>query len=126
MKAISVGKIIEAKYEEEDIWMTKEVTSPYGVNLWRSISVLWKEFKGNTKIKVNNALSRRSQPSVEPMENYRRIFDWWRVELYLQKTTQLNDWEVLRVAKFFGTIDHFSGIQHSDDEIRWKDSDRQI
>lgn len=32
------GKVINAKYEENK-WMTKEVTTPYGVSLWRSIRV---------------------------------------------------------------------------------------
>lgn len=30
------GKVIDAKYEEEDRWMTKEVTASYVVDLWRS------------------------------------------------------------------------------------------
>lgn len=48
------GKVIETKYEEEDGWMTKEVTTPYGVNLWRSIRILWNELKSFSRIKVNN------------------------------------------------------------------------
>ncbi|WMV52061.1 hypothetical protein MTR67_045446 [Solanum verrucosum] len=32
--------------------MTKEVTTPYGVSLWKSIQSLWDEFKSNTKIKM--------------------------------------------------------------------------
>ena len=31
------GSVIKAKYEESDSWMTKEVTTPYGVSLWKSI-----------------------------------------------------------------------------------------
>lgn len=53
------GKVIEAKYEEEDRWMTKEVTTPYGVNLWRSIRSLWSDLKSNTKIKVNDGRKTR-------------------------------------------------------------------
>ncbi|WMV39938.1 hypothetical protein MTR67_033323 [Solanum verrucosum] len=30
-------EVIGAKYEKEDNWITKEVTTPYGVSLWRSI-----------------------------------------------------------------------------------------
>ena len=36
-KATLWGRVIEAKYEEEDIWMTNEITTPYGDNLWRSM-----------------------------------------------------------------------------------------
>lgn len=45
---------MEAKYEEEDRWMTKEVTTPYGVNIWRSIRNLWNELKSFFSIKVNS------------------------------------------------------------------------
>ena len=45
-------RFIKAKYEENDNWMTKEVTTPYGVSLWKSIRILWNEFKVNTIIKV--------------------------------------------------------------------------
>ncbi|KAG5577332.1 hypothetical protein H5410_057466 [Solanum commersonii] len=47
-------KVIKAKYEEENRWMTTEVFSPYGVNLWRSIRPLWDDFKIKTKVKVRN------------------------------------------------------------------------
>ncbi|WMV38389.1 hypothetical protein MTR67_031774 [Solanum verrucosum] len=45
-------KVIGAKYEEEDNWITKEVTTPYGASLWRSIKSLWNEVKSNSKAKV--------------------------------------------------------------------------
>ncbi|WMV26185.1 hypothetical protein MTR67_019570 [Solanum verrucosum] len=45
-------RVIKAKYEENDNWMTKEVTTPYGVSLWKSIRILWNEFKVNTIVKV--------------------------------------------------------------------------
>ena len=32
--------------------MTKEVTTPYGVSLWKSIRISWNEFKVNTIVKV--------------------------------------------------------------------------
>lgn len=46
--------VISATYEEEQNWMTKEITTRYGVSLWRSIRALWNEFKTNTTIKVAN------------------------------------------------------------------------
>ena len=38
-------EVISAKYEEEDYWMTKIVTTPYKVSVWRSIRSLWDDFK---------------------------------------------------------------------------------
>ncbi|KAG5594579.1 hypothetical protein H5410_035811 [Solanum commersonii] len=45
-------RVLKAKYEENDNWMIKEVTTPYGVSLWKSIRILWNEFKVNTIVKV--------------------------------------------------------------------------
>ena len=42
-------EVISAKYEGEDYWMTKTVTTPYGVSVWRSIRYLWHEFKKKYK-----------------------------------------------------------------------------
>ncbi|WMV40244.1 hypothetical protein MTR67_033629 [Solanum verrucosum] len=53
------GSVIKAKYEESDSWMTKEVITPYGVSLWKSIRELWNEFKPNTKIKVVDGIKTR-------------------------------------------------------------------
>ncbi|WMV28367.1 hypothetical protein MTR67_021752 [Solanum verrucosum] len=52
-------KVIGAKYEEEDNWITKEVTTPYGVSLWRSIRSLWNEVKSNSKAKVMDGSKNR-------------------------------------------------------------------
>ena len=46
------SRVIRVKYEENDNWMTKEVTTPYSVSLWKSIRILWNEFEVNTTVKV--------------------------------------------------------------------------
>ena len=51
-------EVIRAKYVEEDNWMTKEVTTAYGVSVWRSIGSLWSKFKANTQIKLRNGENR--------------------------------------------------------------------
>lgn len=30
-----------------------------------------------------------------------------------------NDWEIQRVAEFLRTIEHFSGLQEAENELRW-------
>ena len=45
-------RVISAKYEGQDIWMAKEVTTPYGVSLWRLIRDMDDEVKSNANIKV--------------------------------------------------------------------------
>ncbi|WMV38553.1 hypothetical protein MTR67_031938 [Solanum verrucosum] len=48
------SKVIKIKYGEEDRWMTKEVNTPYGVSVWRSIRVLWPFMKKHTSVKIGN------------------------------------------------------------------------
>lgn len=43
-------KAIKEKYELEDRWMTKEINTPYGVSLWRSIRILWPLLKNRSSI----------------------------------------------------------------------------
>lgn len=45
-------RVIGAKYAVEDKWMTKKVTTPYGMSRWRSIRAEWGEVKSIFKIKV--------------------------------------------------------------------------
>lgn len=46
--------IIRAKYGEDNKCTTKEVNTPYGVSLCRSIRALWPLMKGHTSIRVAN------------------------------------------------------------------------
>ena len=50
------GKVIQAKYGEENKWMIKKVLTPYGVSLWKSFRILWPLFKINTTIRVGNGI----------------------------------------------------------------------
>ncbi|WMV14118.1 hypothetical protein MTR67_007503 [Solanum verrucosum] len=70
-------RVVGAKYEAEDSWMTKNMTSPYGVSLWRSIrgrlaeeDALW--WKGSNKgiFKVGAAYRLMEQPRQQ-------IPTWW-------------------------------------------------
>ncbi|WMV19385.1 hypothetical protein MTR67_012770 [Solanum verrucosum] len=98
------GRVIEAKYEEEDRWMTKEITTPYGVNLWRSIRDLWNELKCFFKIKSTMA-------ELWTTEGWR--FNFRR---------QFNDWEIPRMADFINKIEQFSGL--GIDELWWKGDEK--
>lgn len=140
-KQRSWGKVIEAKYEEEDRWMTKEVTTPYGVNLWRSIRSLWSDLKSNTKIKVNDGHKTRfwyddwhesgTMLSLYPnihnlvLQQQRPIAEMWTPEGWeVNFRRQINDWEITRVADFFSLIGQFKGTQEGDDELWWQDTEK--
>lgn len=45
---------IYQKYEMECQWITKEVTSTYGCNVWKSIRNLWSDFWANVVISVGD------------------------------------------------------------------------
>ncbi|WMV34938.1 hypothetical protein MTR67_028323 [Solanum verrucosum] len=93
-------RVIEAKYIPEDKWMTKEVTTPYGVNLWRSIRNLWDEVKNNSK------------------QGF--IADLWTLQGWnFNFRRHLNDWEVQRVADFLNTVEPFNGLQTGNDVLWW-------
>lgn len=47
-------KATKAKYGDEDKWMTNEVSTPYGVSLWRSIRIMWPCLRNNTTVRVGN------------------------------------------------------------------------
>ncbi|WMV51260.1 hypothetical protein MTR67_044645, partial [Solanum verrucosum] len=96
------GRVIEAKYEEEDIWMTKEITTPYGVDLWRSIRDLWNEIKCFFKIKCTIA---ELLTAEEWGFNFKR---------------QLIDWEIPTLADFINKIEQLSGLGADEDELWWK------
>ena len=61
-------RVISAKYEGEDMWMTKEVTIPYGVRLLRSIRDMSDEVKSNARIKVVD----RARPDSVKMSGMKR------------------------------------------------------
>ncbi|KAF3676435.1 hypothetical protein FXO38_04290 [Capsicum annuum] len=131
--------VIKAKYEEEDHWMTKEIATPYGVNVWRSIRALWEEFKVNTKIKVANGaktdfwkdewheigrLERQFPDIYEPVSHQQKtIADFCTPQgCPFNFSRQLNDWEIQRVADFFRIVDQFTGSEICKNKLWWKDS----
>lgn len=38
----------------EDFWITKNVTTPYGISLWRSIWNLWMYLKNRVRINIKD------------------------------------------------------------------------
>ncbi|KAK4377328.1 hypothetical protein RND71_003624 [Anisodus tanguticus] len=97
--------------------MTKVVTTSYGVSLWRSIRVLWNEFKLNTKIKVANGAKIEfwkdvwheagNMKSLFPdihnsvLHQQRSIADHWTPQgCSFNFRRQLNDWKISRMVNF--------------------------
>lgn len=49
-------EVIRAKYEMDDKWTTKIVTTPYGCSTWRSIRNLWPLLLSKINFKVLSGL----------------------------------------------------------------------
>lgn len=135
--------MIGAKYEVKDNWMTKEVTTPYDVSLWKSIRTLWEEVKLNFKVKVGNGNKTKFwKEEWHEKGNLEILFpDIYNLVLSQQRTItelwttqgwnfnfkrQLNDWEVVRVAEFLNTVGNFNGNQAEEDVLWWKGGSRGI
>ena len=52
------GRLVEdaivSRYTMEGLWITKQVRSPYGVGLWRTIRNQWPKMWGNSRIIIGN------------------------------------------------------------------------
>ncbi|CAN4123762.1 unnamed protein product [Withania somnifera] len=111
---------------ESGSWMTKEVTTPYDVSLWKSIRLLWNDFKSNTKIKVVDG--RHETGNVEKLfpgiyclvsQQESTIAELWTPPGWnFVFRRHLNDWEIPRVTEFFGIIEHFSGLETGLDRLQ--------
>lgn len=44
----------QSKYSEEDNWVLREVSTTYGVSVWRYIRALWPIMKNHSYIRVKN------------------------------------------------------------------------
>lgn len=94
------GRVIKAKYEQVDSWMTKEVTTPYGVSLWRSIRALWSELKAQSKIRVLD---------WEQHQLLERQLAWgWKFGNGLSRYTQLSSSSTKVCSRYVVT----SGMEH--------------
>ncbi|WMV24736.1 hypothetical protein MTR67_018121 [Solanum verrucosum] len=129
-------RVIQAKYEKIDHWKTKEVTSTYGISLWRSIRNLWHCFFQRTRFNVNNGrkilfwednwLGNGSLKQLFPdiyllnQQHEVTVQEVWSIHGWnLTYRRRIQDWEVDRLAEFYGTLDHFGGLKEGEDTLRW-------
>lgn len=72
----------------------KEVTTLYGVSLWRSIRSLWNEVKSNSKVKVLDGRKTRfwkdnwHEKGNMETKHYSRIMDTTGMEFHFQKAVE--------------------------------------
>jgi len=131
------GRVIQAKYGKEGPWKTKEVTSTYGTSLWRSIRNLWHGFYAKTECNVNNGRKirfwednwlgngslKRLFPDIHHLNQQQEstLYEVWSEHGWnLTYRRLMQDWEVERLAEFYGTLYQFLGFKEGEDTLKWK------
>lgn len=118
-------RVIQAKYEKEDFWKTKNVVSAYGICLWRSIRNLWHAFFEKIIFNINNGKKimfweddwlgngslKQLFPDIYLLYQQRSTSQevWATQGWNLTYTRLMQDWEVERLAEFYGTLDQYTG-----------------
>ena len=105
--------------------MTKEVLTPYGVSLWKSIRISWPLLKINTSKRVGNGiktsfwedkwLGNFSVKSIFPEMHDLAVNKQLSVAEVMtqhgwnfQFRRNFNDWEIETVTNFFGRLEAFT------------------
>lgn len=135
--------VIYAKYEMENNWMTKLVTTPYGCGIWRTIRNLWPILFSRISFTVGNgrkvlfwedkwinqrplkllfpefyALSRLPKATVEEL--------WTGQGWNLQLRRHLNDWELGDIEAFHKTMAELNKLTASEDKAVWKPGNKRV
>lgn len=120
----------------EDLWITKEVKSPYGVGLWRSIRNQWLKIWGNSRIKPGNgrktsfwndvwvgqhtlkqlfpAIYNLNPQKLATVAEVRNNQAW---NLTFRRMS--NDWEIDNLTEFYNTLEQAKNLTTNEDRLLW-------
>ena len=132
---------IQAKYEIEDLWITKTVTSTYGSSHWRAIRNHWPKLRENCSIKLGNGrktsfwedrwLEQGSSSTLFPnfftlnQQQRATVAEMWSNQGWnLSFRRPLNDWEIQRLVEFYKVLGQFKGTIDAQDSMVWQDHNR--
>ncbi|WMV40396.1 hypothetical protein MTR67_033781 [Solanum verrucosum] len=128
--------VIISRYAMEDSWTTKEVRSPYGVGLWRTIRNLWPKIWRNSKIDIGNGrktffwndvwvgqhslkqlhleiynLNQQKEATVAEVKDNKG----WNLSF----RRRLNDWEIDKLEDFYKSLEQASNLDAKEDSLQW-------
>ncbi|WMV10212.1 hypothetical protein MTR67_003597 [Solanum verrucosum] len=128
---------IFARYGKEGSWTTKEVNTPYGVGLWRTIRNQWPRIWNNSVINVGNGRKtlfwndtwmgqtplRQQFPDIyilnqQKMATIVEVRNEQGWNLIFRRF--LNDWEVERMTQFYNTLEQAKNLTCEEDKLTWK------
>ncbi|WMV18963.1 hypothetical protein MTR67_012348 [Solanum verrucosum] len=127
---------IVSRYTMEGLWITKQVRSPYGVGLWRTIRNQWPKLWGNSRIVIGNGrrtsfwndvwvgqypliqlypviynLNQQKEATVADV----RDNQGWNLSF----RRMLNDWEIDSLTDFYNTLEQAINFQPNEDNLHW-------
>jgi len=120
----------------DDSWTTKEVRSPYGVGLWRTIRDLWPKIWRNSKIDIGNGrktffwndvwVGQHSLKQLHPeIYNLNQQKEATVAEVKdnqgwnLSFRRRLNDWEIDKLEDFYKSLEQASNLDAKEDSLQW-------
>ncbi|WMV44031.1 hypothetical protein MTR67_037416 [Solanum verrucosum] len=126
---------IISRYAMEDSWTTKEVRSPNGVGLWRTIRNLWPKIWRNSKIDIGNGrktffwndvwVGQHSLKQLHPeIYNLNQQKEATVAEVKdnqgwnLSFRRRLNDWEIDKLADFYKSLEQASNLDTKEDSLQ--------
>jgi len=129
-------ELIKQKYEMEDHWSTKMVTSTYGTSIWRAIRNFWPKLGENCSIRIGNGMKvsfwedswleqgslKTLFPDIYILNQQQKdiVAEVWSNQGWnLSFRSPLNDWEIQRLVDFFGILEQFKGTSTSQDGLFW-------
>jgi len=127
---------IVSRYTMEGLWIIKQVRSPYGVGLWRTIRNQWPKLWGNSRIVIGNGrrtsfwndvwvgqyplmqlypviynLNQQKEATVADV----RDNQGWNLSF----RRMLNDWEIDSLTDFYNTLEQAINFQPNEDSLHW-------
>ncbi|WMV40904.1 hypothetical protein MTR67_034289 [Solanum verrucosum] len=128
---------IFARYGKEGSWTTKEVNTPYGVGLWRTIRNQWPGIWSNSVINVGNGRKtlfwndiwmgqtplRQQFPDIyilnqQKMAAIVEVKNEQGWNLIFRRF--LNDLEMERLTQFYNTLEQAKNLTCEEDKLTWK------
>lgn len=121
--------------------MSKEITAPYGISLWRSIRALWPTLKNKCSIKVADGSKTDFWKDtwlgiMSLQEEFPNIFN---LMIYQNKTLAEqwtpqgwditfrrlpNDWELSRIQAFYTILGSWEGPKEGVNSLGWNGHNR--
>lgn len=137
------SSIIKIKYGELDSWVSKEVTTPYGVSLWRIIRSYWLSLKSHPTVKVHSGnktlfWTDKMMGSANIQDLFLDLFSlaqhqdktvtemWTYQGWYLVLRRLLSVWEIPRLTEFYKYLESFQGPQSGVDCLWWNGHSKGI